>query len=36
MRAKKLRGFGWTRWSRVWLYETLRLYDDYRVRYYGT
>ena len=36
MRARKLRGFGWTRWSRVWLYETLGLYDDYRVRYYGT
>jgi len=36
MRARKLRGFGWNRWSRVWLYETLGLYDDYRVRYYGT
>jgi len=36
MRARKLRGFGWTRWSRVWLYETLGLYSDYRVRYYGT
>jgi len=36
MRARKLRGFGWNRWSKVWLYETLGLYDDYRVRYYGT
>ena len=36
MRARKLRGFGWTKWSKVWLYETLGLYDDYRVRYYGT
>ena len=36
MRARKLRGFGCARWSRVWLYETLELYDDYRVRYYGT
>jgi len=35
MRARRLRGFGWNRWSRVWLYETLGLYDDYRVRYYG-
>ena len=36
MRARKLRGFGWNRWSRVWIYETLGLYNDYRVRYYGT
>lgn len=36
MRARKLRGFGWNKWSRVWLYEALGLYDDYRVRYYGT
>jgi len=36
MRARKLRGFGWDRWSRVWLYKTLGLYNEYRVRYYGT
>ena len=23
-------GFGWTRWSRDWLYETLGLFNDYR------
>jgi RNA-directed DNA polymerase len=27
------RGFGWKRWSRSWLYETLGLFSDYRVRY---
>jgi RNA-directed DNA polymerase len=32
MRARKRRGFGWTRWSRQWLYETLGLFDGYRVR----
>lgn len=36
MRAKKLRGFGWTRWSRTRIYETLGLYRDYGVRYYGS
>ncbi|MBA7494138.1 hypothetical protein ES702_04711 [subsurface metagenome] len=36
MRARKLRGFGWDRWSIVWLYKTLGLYNEYRVRYYGT
>jgi len=34
MRARHLRGFGWTRWSRVWLYERLDLFADYRVQYY--
>ena len=34
MRARKRRGFGWDRWSRAWLYETLGLYNDYKVRYY--
>ena len=33
MRAKKRQGFGWTRWSRSWLYERLGLYGDYRVRW---
>ena len=37
MRARKLRGFGWDRWSRAWIYTTLNLYPDYQVRYvYGT
>ena len=31
MRAKNRSGFGWRRWSRAWLYETLGLFDDYRV-----
>ena len=35
MRARKLRGFGWTRWSRRWLYDELGLYEDYRVRPLG-
>jgi RNA-directed DNA polymerase len=34
MQARKRRGYGWGRWSRQWLYETLQLFDDYRVRYY--
>ena len=33
MSARKRRGFGWKRWSRGWLYETLGLYNDYGVRY---
>ena len=32
MRARKLRGFGWTRWSRRWLSDELGLYTGYRVR----
>ena len=32
MRARKRKGFGWKRWSRQWLYETLRLFNAYRVR----
>ncbi|MEJ2427027.1 MAG: group II intron reverse transcriptase/maturase [Candidatus Thiodiazotropha sp.] len=35
MHARKRRGFGWNRWSRGWLYETLGLYNDYGVRYYS-
>ena len=34
MSARNLGGFGWDRWSRAELYETLGLYSDYRVRYY--
>src|SRR5262250_3186295 len=32
LRARKRKGFGWTRWSRPWLYETLKLFNSYRVR----
>ena len=32
-RARGRRGFGWKRWSRQWLYESLGLYADYRVNY---
>jgi RNA-directed DNA polymerase len=31
MRARKRRGFGWKRWRRRWLYDTLRLFNTYRV-----
>jgi RNA-directed DNA polymerase len=33
MRARNRRGFGWKRWSTVWLYDTLGLFADDRVRY---
>jgi RNA-directed DNA polymerase len=33
MRARNRRGFGWKRWSTVWLSDTLGLFADYRVRY---
>jgi RNA-directed DNA polymerase len=31
MRARKRIGFGWKRWSRQWLYNTLGLFHEYRV-----
>ena len=31
---RKRHGFGWNRWSRAWFYETLGLFNDYRVRHY--
>ena len=34
MRARKLKGFGWDRWSNKWLYEKLNLYGDYKIRYF--
>lgn len=34
MRARKLHGFGWNRWSRAWLYKALRLFNDYGIRYF--
>ena len=30
--ARKQKGFGWEQWSRPWLYDTLRLFNGYRVR----
>jgi hypothetical protein len=30
---KTNRGFGWKRWSTAWLYDTLGLFADYRVRH---
>ena len=32
MKARKRKGFGWTRWSTQWLYANLGLYNSYRVR----
>jgi RNA-directed DNA polymerase len=32
MRARNLRGFGWKRWSRAWLYDGLGLFRNYRVQ----
>ena len=31
MKARNLRGFGWQRWSRQWVYEKLGLFSSYRV-----
>ena len=30
--ARKQKGFGWGQWSRPWLYDTLKLFNGYRVR----
>ena len=30
--AQKRKGFGWGRWSKPWLYDTLKLFSGYRVR----
>jgi RNA-directed DNA polymerase len=30
--ARKRQGLGWERWSRPWLYDTLGLFNSYRVR----
>ena len=35
MRAQGLQGFGWEQWSKDWLYHTLGLFHDYRVRWQG-
>src|SRR5450631_4280385 len=31
-RAQNRKGFGWKRWSRQWMYESLRLFNGYRIR----
>jgi RNA-directed DNA polymerase len=31
MRAQGRKGFGWKRWSTLWLYDTLGLFNEYRV-----
>ena len=33
MHAQGLQGFGWKQWSKNWLYNTLGLFHDYRVRW---
>ena len=33
-RARKRHGFGLNRWSSAWLYNTLGLHNDYRIKYY--
>jgi RNA-directed DNA polymerase len=35
MRARQRKGFGWKRWSRPWVYQTLGLYNAYRVKRLG-
>jgi RNA-directed DNA polymerase len=32
MHAWQREGFGWTRWSRQWLYQNLKLFNGYKVR----
>jgi RNA-directed DNA polymerase len=32
MPARKRKGLGWTRWSRQWPYDILRLFNNYKVR----
>lgn len=36
MKARKRKGFGWTRWSRQWLYTILHLFNGYKVRWSQT
>ena len=31
LRSRNREGFGWTQWSRGWLYQTLKLFHGYRV-----
>lgn len=30
-RARQRQGFGWKRWSKRWLYDTVRLFNGYRL-----
>ena len=32
MKARQRKGFGWTRWSRQWLYDILKLFNGYKVK----
>ena len=34
MKARQRRGFGWKRWGRRWLYDSLGLFDEYRVKWH--
>jgi RNA-directed DNA polymerase len=34
MRARKRPGFGWNRWSKAWVYQSLGLFNDYRMQWY--
>jgi RNA-directed DNA polymerase len=36
MKTRKRKGFGWKRWSRDFLYQSLGLYGDYRIRHVGS
>ena len=33
MRTRKRKGFGWTRWNKQWMYETLKLFNGYQIRH---
>ena len=33
MRTRGKRGYGWKRWSKEYIYETLGLYDNYKIEY---
>jgi RNA-directed DNA polymerase len=33
MKARKRKGFGWARWSKQWLYDTLKLFNGYKVKW---
>lgn len=35
MKARRWSGFGWKKWSREWIYGTLGLYSDYKIRKHG-
>lgn len=35
-RSRKQQGFGWEKWSKRWLYDELKLFNGYKVRYQTT